>query len=80
MLLLNRRDAVSEGLASKAEKLGWLGWKRGMLKRSLMDFVGGKMKNFLMRTFFRKSWGKYREMPEVAEKSFSKLWKEGKRL
>lgn len=78
MLLLNRRDAVKEGLSPKAETLGWKGWKRAMLKRSWMDMVGGKMKNLILKTFFKKSWGKYRDMPEVAEKSFSKQWKEGR--
>jgi L-lactate dehydrogenase complex protein LldF len=47
-----------------------------MLKRSKMDMVGGKMKNWIMKNFFRKSWGKHREMPEVAQKSFSKQWTE----
>ncbi|PWG81016.1 LutB/LldF family L-lactate oxidation iron-sulfur protein [Pararcticibacter amylolyticus] len=79
MLLLNRKEAVTEGLNSKAEKLGWKGWKSTMLKRSRMDMVGGGLKNFFLRTFFRKSWGKYRELPEVAPKSFSKQWKEGRR-
>jgi L-lactate dehydrogenase complex protein LldF len=79
MLLLNRRDAVNEGLVTTVEKWGWAGWKKGMLKRSLTDFFGGKMKNFLMKTLFKKSWGHYKEMPEVAQKSFSKLWKDGRR-
>jgi L-lactate dehydrogenase complex protein LldF len=71
MLLLNRRDAVNEGFVTTKEKWGWAIWKKGMLKRSLTDFFGGKMKNFLMKTFFKKSWGHYKEMPEVSEKSFS---------
>ena len=44
-----------------------------------MDMVGGKMKNFLLKSFFKKSWGKYRDMPEIAPKSFSKQWEEGKK-
>lgn len=76
MLLLNRRDAVREGLSPKSESLGWKGWKIGMSKRKKMDMVGGKFKNFLLRTFFKKSWGKHRELPVVAEKSFSKQWQE----
>lgn len=76
MLLLNRRDSVANGLAPKAEKLGWKGWKLTMLKRRWMDLLGGKQKNFFLKTFFRRSWGKYREMPTVADKSFSKQWKE----
>jgi L-lactate dehydrogenase complex protein LldF len=76
MLLLNRRDAVKDGLVNKKEVWGWSAWKKGMLSRSSMDFFGGKMKNFFMRMFFKKTWGHHREMPTVAEKSFATQWKE----
>ncbi|WP_295770664.1 LutB/LldF family L-lactate oxidation iron-sulfur protein [uncultured Mucilaginibacter sp.] len=76
MLLLNRRDAVKEGVVSKPEQWGWTAWKKAMMSRKLTDFFGGKVKNFMLRTFFKKSWGKYRAMPEVAEKSFAQRWKE----
>lgn len=78
MLLLNRRDSVNEGLAARSEKIGWKGWKTGMMKRKMMDMFGGKWKNRILRQFFKKSWGTHRELPEVAEKSFSKQWKERK--
>jgi L-lactate dehydrogenase complex protein LldF len=74
MLLLNRRDAVTENLTPKKEKWGWALWKKAMLKRSLTDFFGGKMKNTILRLFFKNSWGHFKDMPEVAEKSFSKQW------
>ena len=76
MLLLNRRDAVKEGQVTGKEKMGWSLWKKGMMKRSNMDFFGGKWKNRLMRMFFKKTWGQHRAMPNVAEKSFSEQWKE----
>ncbi|MDB5132451.1 MAG: iron-sulfur cluster-binding protein [Mucilaginibacter sp.] len=76
MLLLNRRDAVSERLVTTKEKWGWAMWKKGMLSRKMMDFFSGKTKNFMMRRFFKKSWGHFREMPKVAAKSFSQAWKE----
>lgn len=76
MLLLNRRDAVQEGLVTKSERWGWYGWKRGMLKRKMMDMLSGKTKNWVLKKFFSKSWGNYRQMPEVAPKSFSKQWME----
>lgn len=76
MLLLNRRDAVQEGLVTKSERWGWYGWKRGMLKRKMMDTLSGKTKNWILKKFFNKSWGSYRQMPEVAAKSFSKQWME----
>lgn len=76
MLLLNRRDAVKGGVVSKSEKIGWSAWKKGMLKRKFMDFFGGGMKNFFLKNFFRKAWGKHRELPKVAKTSFSKQWME----
>ncbi|MGY4538720.1 L-lactate dehydrogenase complex protein LldF [Mucilaginibacter sp. UYNi724] len=79
MLLLNRRDAVKEGLVATKEKWGWNIWTKGMLKRSLTDFFGGKTKNRLMRMFFKKPWGNQREMPQVAQKSFSQQWQDGHR-
>jgi len=76
MLLLNRRDAVKEHLVTKNEQWGWRAWTKGMSDRGWMDFFGGKMKNFLLRFFFKKSWGKFREMPKVAERSFAKMWRD----
>src|SRR6201996_8203807 len=76
MLLLNRRDAVKEGLVPNKERWGWNYWKKGMLKRKTMDYFSGKTKNWLLRTFFKKTWGHYREMPQVADKSFAKQWQE----
>jgi L-lactate dehydrogenase complex protein LldF len=58
MLLLNRRDSVEQGLSPFSEKMGWKGWKIGMLKRKTMDMMGGKFKNLMLRNFFKKSWGK----------------------
>src|ERR1700760_2405026 len=76
MLLLNRRDAVKQQIITKKEEWGWAIWKKGMLNRKWMDFLGGKTKNRLMKMFFKKTWGHLRDMPEVAEKSFSKMWHE----
>jgi len=76
MLLLNRRDAVEEKLNTKPEKLGWYFWKKTMLKRKKMDLVGGKFKNFMLKNFFKKLWGKNRILPQVEDKSFSKQWTE----
>jgi len=47
-----------------------------MLKRKLMDFFGGKSKNFFLKTFFKNSWGSRRDMPAVENKSFSRQWQE----
>ncbi len=74
MLLLNRRDAVKENIVTKPEKWGWQIWKKAMESRKLTDLFGGKIKNLALRTLFKNAWGKYREMPNVAERSFAQRW------
>ncbi len=76
MLLANRRDAVKAGLTPTMERIGWKVFSKTITHRSLLDKFGGKTKNWFLRNFFRKSWGKHRDLPVVAEKSFSKQWKE----
>jgi L-lactate dehydrogenase complex protein LldF len=63
---------------SKTEKLVYFFWKSGMEKRSKLEKGGSKLKNFMLRQFFRKSWGDQRNLPEVSAKSFNQLWKERK--
>ena len=79
MLLLNRRDAVKEHLVTSKERWGWAIWKKGMLSRKLTDYFSGGTKNFLLKTFFKNTWGHLRAMPKVADKSFSRLWQEKNR-
>ncbi|WP_129716115.1 LutB/LldF family L-lactate oxidation iron-sulfur protein [Pedobacter sp. SYP-B3415] len=79
MLLLNRRDAAATHQNGKVEDIGWKLWKKGMQKRNLIDFFGGKVKNFILRTFFKKKWSKYRDLPEVAPKSFASQWEAQKK-
>lgn len=76
MLLLNRRDAVQENLVPAMEKRVWKGFAYFIQKRKFIDLFGGKWKNFIARNFFRKAWGTHRELPNFAEKSFSKQWQE----
>ncbi len=76
MLLLNRRDAVTENLSARAESWGWFFWKKAMLNRKLIDFFGGGIKNFFLKKLFTKTWGNRKEMPNVHAKSFSKMYKE----
>ena len=79
MLLLNRRDAATAHENGKVEEMGWGMFNKMMQKRKWMDLFGGKVKNFMLKTFFKKSWGKYREMPKVADKSFAKQYEEMKK-
>jgi L-lactate dehydrogenase complex protein LldF len=74
MLLLNRNEAVKEGLTPASEKWGWRGWKKAMLKRKTMDMFSGGWKNTFLKTCFKKAWGKHRNLPEVEQQSFSKMW------
>ncbi len=74
-LLLNRHQSVKQKLPSRAERIGFKFWKRGMKKRWMMDMGGAGMKNMVFKRFFKKTWGKRREDIVVAEKSFGQLWK-----
>jgi L-lactate dehydrogenase complex protein LldF len=76
MLLLNRRDAVKDGEVTRKETWGWSIWKKGALSRKMTDFFSGKTKNRLLNTLFKKTWGHFRQMPQVAPKSFTQLWQE----
>jgi len=76
LALLNRRDSVQHSLISKTDKRTWKLFTYIMLRRRLIDFFGGKTKNFFLRNFFKKTWQKYGELPKLADKSFSKQWKE----
>jgi len=76
LLLLNRRDSVKSHLNPVKERWGWALWKKGMLSRKLTDYFNGKSKNFFLKFLFKNSWGHFREMPNVASKSFSRQWQE----
>ncbi|OCX50888.1 iron-sulfur cluster-binding protein [Mucilaginibacter sp. PPCGB 2223] len=76
MLLANRRDAVKEDLVTKKERWGWALWRKAMLSRKLTDFLSGKSKNRLLNLLFKKTWGHFKQMPQVAPKSFAQLWQE----
>lgn len=76
MLLLNRRDSVAEDLSPAIEKKAWKGFTYLIQRRKLIDLFGGKIKNFFISKFFKKTWGSNRQLPKIADKSFSKQWKE----
>ncbi|KAA2245197.1 iron-sulfur cluster-binding protein [Chitinophaga agrisoli] len=78
LLLHNRHKAVEENYTSGAEKMAWFGWKQASLSRKMMNMTNGKTKNFFMKRFFAKAWGKDRELPVFAPKSFNQMWKDRK--
>lgn len=76
MLLLNRRDAVTNNHGSKIEATTWKGFSYAMTKRRILDFFGGGVKNFVLRNVFGRAWGKHRSLPKLPKKSFSKQWEQ----
>ena len=78
LLLINRKQTVEAKLSSKTENWIWHFWKKAMLKRSKMDKGGAKLKNFMIKQFFKKQWGERRELPQVTQKSFNQIWRERK--
>jgi L-lactate dehydrogenase complex protein LldF len=79
LLLYNRRDAVRSGYSKSSWNFVMTGWKKVMLNRWLLDKTGASMKNRLLKIFFRKPWGKRRELPQVAKKNFKQLWTDRQR-
>jgi len=79
MLIYNRSLSVSSGKSGVMEIFSMYLWKKGMLKRKLMDGVSSGLKNRLLSIFFKKSWGEKRALPKIAGKSFSQSWKENSR-
>jgi L-lactate dehydrogenase complex protein LldF len=41
-----------------------------------MNKGGSGLKNFMLKTLFKNSWGKSRELPVIAKKSFHQQWKD----
>lgn len=76
LLLLNRNESVKLGYTNRSERFVQKFAKNLMKNRRLMDLFGGKIKNTVMRLFFKKLWGPRRTLPVFAPKSFNQLWKE----
>ncbi|MEA3479321.1 MAG: LutB/LldF family L-lactate oxidation iron-sulfur protein [Bacteroidota bacterium] len=78
LLLQNRNESVEKGYTTAMERLTMKGWKKTMKNRSMMDMVGGDIKNMAMKRVFHKAWGSHRALPEVSKKSFKKLYRSRK--
>lgn len=75
MLLYNRRDNVFKRLVPRSDNIAIFFYKGAVLKRSNMEKGGSKLKNFMLRQFFKKPWGNNREFPSVASTSFNEQWR-----
>jgi len=80
LLLFNRRDIIKKGYGNKTEKIIMSVAKKVLMNRWMMDKFGAKTKNFGIGLIMKKGWGLKREIPQFAQKSFNKLWKEEKGL
>ena len=75
MLLYNRRNNVFKRLVPRSDNIAIFFYKGAVLKRSNMEKGGSKLKNFMLRQFFKKPWGNNREFPSVASTSFNEQWR-----
>lgn len=80
LLLENRHEAVDKGYSSFGERMAWKMWKRGMLKRSMMNMASGSIKNWIVNNLL-KGWKDHRGEITFPQKSFNQLWRQkyGKR-
>ncbi|SJZ33589.1 LutB/LldF family L-lactate oxidation iron-sulfur protein [Sediminibacterium ginsengisoli] len=75
LLLENRREAVTQGTSSLAERLAWKAWKTASLNRGMMNMGNGKMKNWVVNKVF-KGWTTHRSELDFSSKTFNELWRE----
>ncbi len=76
LLLVNRNYAVKNGYSKFIEKQVIKFSTKALNSRKMMDMISGSTKNTMAKKFAAKPWGKNREFPDIAEKSFNQLWKE----
>jgi L-lactate dehydrogenase complex protein LldF len=75
LLLENRHDAVTEGLAPLAERIAWKMWKQASLHRMMMNSANGKLKSWVIN-HLAKAWTRHHGNLNFSNKSFNQLWKE----
>ena len=75
LLLENRHEAVEEGHSDFAERMAWKMWKQAMLRRSMMNMGGSKIKNWVVNNLL-KGWKEHRSEMEFPKKSFNQQWKD----
>lgn len=77
MLLINRRNAVKAGAGGFVWNSGMKGFELAFSKRDRLDLMGGKTKNTLA-LLGAKALGERKQLPKLADQSFSKQWKSKK--
>ncbi len=76
LLLVNRNHAIKNGFFTFFEKQSINISSMALSSRKKLDMFSGGTKNILMKMTVAKTWGPRRNLPEIAPKSFSELWKE----
>ena len=80
-LILNIRSIMVDNKYTPiAERIAMKVYARTMKKNTRIDAFGGKYKNAFLKFFAQKLWGKQRELPTFAEKSFRYQWKNRKTI
>lgn len=71
LLLYNRRDAVSKGVAN----WNWsMNFSTRLFKNRWMMDKGGGLKEILFKTFITNMWGARRTLPELPSRNFKQQW------
>jgi len=73
MLLINRRDAVRAGAGGFTWNSGMKAFEFALSKRSRLDLLSGKMKNTFAQ-LGANALGDRKQLPKLADQSFSKQW------
>jgi len=73
MLLINRRDAVRAGTGGFLWNQGMKAYEFAFSKRSRLDLMGGKTKN-AFALLGANALGSDKQIPKLADQSFSKQW------
>jgi L-lactate dehydrogenase complex protein LldF len=74
LLLLNRQDlARDEHIPKKIRKLAKR-WRYFMRRRWALDRAGTRLKRLIMGGSLKKEWGKRKQFPLLASRSFRELW------
>lgn len=73
MLLINRRDAVRAHQSDFVWNSGMKAYAYAFSKRARLDLVGGKTKN-LLASLGANALGDKKQLPKLADQSFSKQW------